>query len=59
MVRATALYGPPGDGKTLLGQMLATACAIDALWLGMRVLPCRSLLLFCEDDLAGCGKTWF
>lgn len=51
MARATALYGPPGDGKTLLGQMLATCCSVNALWLGMHVLQCRSLLLFCEDDL--------
>jgi RecA-family ATPase len=51
LARATALYGAGGEGKTLLGQMLATACAIDAKWLGMHVLPCRSLLLFCEDDL--------
>ena len=32
--------------------MLATACAIGALWLGLPVLRCNSLLLFCEDHLA-------
>jgi RecA-family ATPase len=49
--RVTALYGSGGEGKTILAQMLATACAIDALWLGLRVRRCNSLLLFCEDDL--------
>ena len=51
LARATALYGAGGEGKTLLAQMLATACAIGALWLGLPVLRCNSLLLFCEDDL--------
>jgi RecA-family ATPase len=51
MGRVTALYGAGGEGKTILGQMLATACAIDALWLGLRVQRSNSLLLFCEDDL--------
>jgi RecA-family ATPase len=50
MARATGLYGAGGDGKTLLAQMLATACAIGVPWLGLPVRPCRSLLLFCEDD---------
>ncbi len=49
--RATGLYGAPGEGKTLLAQMLATACAIGALWLGLPVRRCNSLLMFCEDDL--------
>src|SRR5438874_706144 len=47
MARATSLYGAGGEGKTLLAQMLATACAIGADWLGLPVLRCRSLLLFC------------
>jgi hypothetical protein len=51
MHRVTGLYGEGGEGKTLLLQMLATACAIDARWLGLPVRPCRSLLLYCEDDL--------
>ena len=51
MGRVTALYGAGGEGKTILGQMLATAAAIDALWLGQQVRRCNSLLLFCEDDL--------
>jgi RecA-family ATPase len=49
--RVTALCGAGGEGKTILGQMLATACAVGALWLGQSVLRCNSLLLFCEDDL--------
>jgi RecA-family ATPase len=49
--RVTALYGPGGEGKTLLAQMLATAAAIGATWLGQPVLRCKSLLQFCEDDL--------
>lgn len=48
--RATALYGAGGEGKTLLAQQLATACAIGALWLGLPCVRCNSLLLFCEDD---------
>jgi len=50
MARATGLYGAGGEGKTLLAQMLATACAIGALWLGLPVRQCRSLLMCCEDD---------
>jgi hypothetical protein len=50
--RITALYGPPGEGKSTIAQMLATACA-----LGVEVFPgyptrrCNSILHFCEDDL--------
>ena len=51
MARATSLYGSGGEGKTLLAQMLATCCAIGALWLGLRVRRCNSVLQFCEDDL--------
>jgi RecA-family ATPase len=50
MVRATALYGAGGEGKTLLAQMLATTTAIAAPWLGLPVRRCNSLLHFCEDD---------
>jgi len=50
MLRVTALYGAGGEGKTLLGQMLATSAAIAAPWLGLPVQRCKSLLLFCEDD---------
>lgn len=52
MARASSIYGEGGEGKTLLAQMLATACAIDgAKWLGLPVRRCNSLMLFCEDDL--------
>jgi RecA-family ATPase len=51
MARATSLYGAGGEGKTLLAQMLATACAIGAKWLGLPTRRCNSLLFFCEDDL--------
>jgi RecA-family ATPase len=50
MGRVTALYGAGGEGKTILGQMLATACALGAPWLGQPARRCNSLLLFCEDD---------
>jgi RecA-family ATPase len=49
--RATSLYGAGGEGKTLLAQMLATACAIGRQWLGLSVRQCNSLLFFAEDDL--------
>jgi hypothetical protein len=51
MARATSLYGAGGEGKTLLAQMLATACAIGAKWLGLPIRKCNVLLYFCEDDL--------
>ena len=51
MRRATGLYGVGGSGKTLLMQMLATACAIGVPFLGLPVRRCRSILLYCEDDL--------
>ncbi len=51
MARVTALYGAAGKGKTLLAQMLATACALESQdWLGLQVRQCRSLLFFAEDD---------
>jgi RecA-family ATPase len=50
MKRATGLYGLGGEGKTLLAQTLATGCAIGEPWLGLATRPCKSLLLFCEDD---------
>ena len=52
MGRATSLYGAGGEGKTLLAQMLATACSLDGVkWLGLPVRKCNTLLYFCEDDL--------
>jgi RecA-family ATPase len=50
MRRVTGLYGLGGEGKTMLAQMLATACAIGGRWLGLPTRRCKSLLLFCEDD---------
>lgn len=49
--RATALYGAGGEGKTLIAQQLATACAIGERWLGLSIVKCNSLQLYCEDDL--------
>lgn len=49
--RATVLYGAGGEGKTLIAQQLATACALGEPWLGLPVVTCNSLLLSCEDDL--------
>jgi RecA-family ATPase len=51
MARATSIYGGGGEGKTLLAQMLATACAIGQPWIGLPVRKAKSLLLFAEDDL--------
>jgi RecA-family ATPase len=51
MRRATGIYAPPGTGKTLLMQMLCTAAAIGQPWLGLPVRQCKSVLLYCEDDL--------
>jgi RecA-family ATPase len=52
MNRVTGFYGLGGEGKTTIGQQLATACALsDAKWLGLPVRHCRSLLWFCEDDM--------
>ncbi len=48
--RVTGLYGAGGEGKTLLAQMLATACAIGKPWLGLSTLTCNSILHYCEDD---------
>jgi RecA-family ATPase len=51
MHRATGIYAPPGTGKTLSMQLLCTAAAIGKLWLGLPVRQCKSVLLYCEDDL--------
>src|SRR3954452_21376748 len=50
MVRPTGLYGAGGEGKTLIAQQLATACAIGTEWLGLPARRCTSLLIYCEDD---------
>jgi RecA-family ATPase len=46
----TAIYGDGGVGKSLLAQQLMTSCASGALFLGMPVMRCRTLGIFCEDD---------
>jgi RecA-family ATPase len=48
--RVTSLYGDGATGKTLLAQMLLTACAIGQNWLGLPTLKCRAIGLFCEDE---------
>lgn len=49
--RVTLLYADGGIGKTTAAQHLMTACATGLPWFGMEVMPCRSVALFCEDDL--------
>jgi RecA-family ATPase len=51
MAKVTGLYGPGGEGKTTLVQMLMTATALSKDWLGLPVRPVKSLGIFCEDDL--------
>src|SRR5882724_13275282 len=46
----SALYGDGGTGKTLLAQQLMTACAAGLPFLGMPVMNCRAIGVFCEDD---------
>jgi len=50
MRRVTGLYGPGGEGKTTLLQMLMTAAATGDPWLGHAVKAAVSMGLFCEDD---------
>ena len=46
----TANYGDGGLGKTLAAQLLQTSCSARIPWLGLAVMPCRSVGLYCEDD---------
>ena len=46
----TGLYGDGGIGKTLLAHQLATACAMGKPWLGIETMPCRAIMLACEDS---------
>lgn len=46
----TANYADGGIGKTQLAQQLQTSGATGKPWLGLRVEPCRSFGLYCEDD---------
>ena len=45
------LAGDGGLGKSLLMQQLMTASYTGQKWLGMRTEKCRSLAVFCEDDV--------
>lgn len=45
------LAGDGGLGKSLLLQQLMTASYTGQDWLGMRTQKCRSLAVFCEDDV--------
>lgn len=46
----TANYADGGVGKTQLAQQLQTSGATGKPWLGLRVEPCKSFGLYCEDD---------
>lgn len=46
----SALYGDGGTGKTLLAQQLMTSCAAGVPFLGMPVMKCRTIGIFCEDE---------
>lgn len=42
--------GDGGIGKSLALQQLGTAAAVGRAWLGLETKPCKSLMMFCEDD---------
>lgn len=46
----TLLSGDGGLGKSLLAQMLLTACAGGKPWLNFSTTPCNVLGIFCEDE---------
>lgn len=46
----TMLSGDGAVGKSILAMQLLTACATSSRWLGMEVMPCRAIGIFCEDD---------
>lgn len=50
MANVTQLSGDGGLGKSLLTLQLAVCCALQQQWCGFQVSPCRSLLVYCEDD---------
>jgi len=45
------LAGDGGLGKSLILQQLLTASWLGKPWLGMHTQKCRSLAVFCEDDV--------
>jgi RecA-family ATPase len=44
------ISGNGGAGKSTLMMQLATCATLGLPWLGMRVKPCKVLMLACEDD---------
>jgi hypothetical protein len=46
----TGYYGDGGTGKSLTAMQLMTAMSLGQKWLGLDVLPGRTLGVFCEDD---------
>lgn len=53
MLRGTVCLfsGDSGLGKSLLMQQLLTCAALGRDWLGMRVDPCKTYGMFCEDPM--------
>lgn len=49
--QTTLLYARGGSGKSLLAIQLLVATALGHPWIGLPVRRCRSLALFCEDDV--------
>ena len=47
----TLISGDGGLGKSLLALQLQAACAFDKQWLGLPTRPCKTLGMYCEDDL--------
>ena len=47
----TMLNGTGGIGKSLLAMQLMTAAALGKQWVGQPTTACRTLGVFCEDDL--------
>ena len=46
----TALYGPPGLGKSIVMMMLQVALAVGRNWLGILVPVMRTYGWYCEED---------
>lgn len=42
--------GEGGAGKSTMLLQLAVACATDDLWFGLKVKPCKVLIVACEDE---------
>lgn len=48
--RVTGFMGPGGVGKSLLGQQLQTAVAINSFWCGLPTNTARSFGVYTEDE---------